>query len=104
MVLLSNVTAPLRANTLPSTVAPVVTVIDAKARMFPTKAEYVPIVAELPTCQKTLQTWAPLVRLTTLYDAVTSVDAALKMKTALGSPLPLRVRVPVISNVPDAES
>jgi hypothetical protein len=54
MVLESNVTAPLRASTLPSTVALVVKVIEVKAIMFPTKTEPVPIVAELPTCQKTL--------------------------------------------------
>ena len=75
MVLVSNVIAPLSANTLPSTVALVVRVIDVKARMFPTKAEDVPIVAELPTCQNTLQACAPLVRFTTLFDAGVSVLA-----------------------------
>lgn len=51
MVLVSNVTAPVCANALPSSVAPVAIVIDANARMFPLKTEYVPRVAELPTCQ-----------------------------------------------------
>ena len=96
MVLVSNVTAPLSANTLPSTLAPVVNVIDVKAKMFPTKIEPVPIVAELPTCQKTLQAWAPLMRLTTLFEAVVSVLAgAWKIKIELGLFWPLRVRVPV---------
>ncbi len=39
-----------------------------------------------------------------LEDAVTRVDAILKMKTELAFPWPLSVRVPVISNVPEAES
>ena len=64
MVLESNVTAPSRANTRPFTVAPVVTVMDESARMLPWKTEYVPSVAELPTCQKTLQGWAPRMRTT----------------------------------------
>src|SRR2546428_1431923 len=51
IVLESKVTAPLRANSRPSTAAPVVTVMEVKARMFPLKTEVVPRVAELPTCQ-----------------------------------------------------
>ena len=39
-----------------------------------------------------------------LFDAVMSVEALLKMKTALGSPWASSVRVPVIWNVPLAES
>jgi len=39
------------ASNLPSTVAPVLVVIDTIARMFPLKTEYVPSVTELPTCQ-----------------------------------------------------
>ena len=64
MVLESNVTAAVRANSRPSTVAPVVTVIEAKARMFPLNTEPVPNVAELPTCQKTFAAWAPPVKIT----------------------------------------
>lgn len=54
MVLASRVTAPLRANTRPWTVAPVSSVADVSAMMVPTKllAEFK--VAELPTCQNTL--------------------------------------------------
>lgn len=37
MVLVSSVTAPSRANNCPSTVAPVVAVMDANAKMCPTK-------------------------------------------------------------------
>jgi hypothetical protein len=75
--------------------APVVTEIDWRARMLPSKVEFVPSVAELPTCQKTLQAWAPPVRATWLPDPVMRVDPAWKMKTALGLPSALRVTVPV---------
>jgi hypothetical protein len=37
----------------PLTVAPVLTVIEVKARMEPKNAVVVPMVAELPTCQIT---------------------------------------------------
>ena len=47
IVLVSSVTAPLRASALPFRVAPVVMLIDVSARMLPTKALPVPIVAEL---------------------------------------------------------
>jgi hypothetical protein len=70
MVLASIVTAPLRASAWPLIVAPVVRVIDARARMLPTKVVLVPRVAELPTCQITLRAVAPLVRSTLLADAV----------------------------------
>jgi hypothetical protein len=102
MVLVSSVTAPLRASVRPSTVTPVVTVIELNARMVPRKMELVPRVAELPTCQKTLQDWAPPMRFTWLLDAVVSVDPAWKMKTAVESPPPLSVRSPV-SPSDDAE-
>ena len=95
MVLVSSVVAPLRANILPSAVAPVVIVIDVKARTVPVNTEFVPCVAELPTCQKTLQGAAPPMRLTRLAEAVVSVEPAWKMKTAFPSPWASRVRVPV---------
>jgi len=104
MVFVSNVTAPFRANIRPSTFAPVVRVADANARIFPLKVEFAPSVAELPTCQKILQAWAPFVRTILLAPAVISVEAVLKMKTADASPCASRVRVPVIPNVPLAES
>jgi hypothetical protein len=49
-VSLSSVTAPLRARARPSTVAPLVTVIEVRARRLPVNTEPVPSVAELPTC------------------------------------------------------
>ncbi len=62
------------------------------------------MVAELPTCQKTLHAWAPLVRSTELPTTVVSVDAILKIQTASGSPWALSVNSFVISNVPADES
>ena len=102
MVLVSSVVAPLRASVLPSIVAPVVTVIDVKARTVPVNTEFVPSVAELPTCQKTLQGDAPPMRLTRLAESVVRVEPAWKMKTASPSPWASRVRVPVNSSE-DAE-
>src|SRR6185369_16585868 len=52
--LTSNVTAPLRARSLPLTTAPVVAVTDCKAKILPAKLELVPRVADEATCQKTL--------------------------------------------------
>lgn len=74
-VSVSSVTAPLRASARPRTVTPVVTVIDVRARMFPANIEFVPRVAELPTCQKTLHSWAPLINVTELPDAVVRVES-----------------------------
>jgi protein-disulfide isomerase len=50
----SIVTAPFCARALPETVAPVVRVTLASARIFPVNEVVVPSVAELPICQKTL--------------------------------------------------
>lgn len=97
IALLANVTAPVRANALPFSTAPVLTVTDDWARMVPLKVVLVPRVAELPTCQKTLDAEAPPMRFTVLLvDAVVSVVPIWKMKTAFGLPLPLRVTVPVM--------
>src|SRR5207244_8788860 len=94
MVLVSKVTAPVRANSRPSTAAPVVTVMEANARMFPLNTEPVPSVAELPTCQKTLAALAPPLRITWRAEVVVRVDAIWKMKTALASPWASSVRSP----------
>ena len=59
IVLESKVTAPFRANTPPVTFAPVLSVIELNARIFPFKVEFTPRVAELPTCQKILHDCAP---------------------------------------------
>ncbi len=99
----SRVTAPLRASARPVMVSPVCTVIEVRARMVPWKAEPVPIVAELPTCQKTLQAWAPLVRTTELPESVRSVEeGAWKIQTAFGSPSAFRVSAPLTSSDDEA--
>ena len=55
MVLVSSVTAPVSAMTLPHpSVAPVCMVTLVSAIIFPTNDVVVPRVAELPTCQNTL--------------------------------------------------
>ena len=89
----SSVTAALRARARPCTVTLVFTVIELSARMLPRKTESVPSVAELPTCQNTLHSWAPLISVTVLADAVIRVEPAWKMKTELGSPAPSSVSV-----------
>jgi hypothetical protein len=82
----SIVTAPLRARPLPDTLAPVVRVMLCKARILPTNVVPVPIVAELPTCQNTLQSTPPLVTRTDALLAVVSVLPIWKMKTAAAFP------------------
>ena len=58
MTSVSNVTAPLRGQRPASRFMPVIIVIDVSARMFPLNTEFVPRIAELPTCQKTLKALA----------------------------------------------
>ena len=55
IVPLSIVTAPLRAKIRPLVVAPVVSVMLESAIKLPINAVVVPNVAEVPTCQNTLQ-------------------------------------------------
>ncbi|MBM7493493.1 hypothetical protein JOD64_004715 [Micromonospora luteifusca] len=70
-------------------------VIAAWAMMVPTKVVPVPIVAELPICQKMLQAEAPLIGTTLLSAAVVSEELTWKMNTAAGLPWPLSVNAPV---------
>jgi hypothetical protein len=95
MTLSFRVTAPVCAKTRPSTLAPESSVTEANARIVPTKDVVLPSVAELPTCQKTLQAWAPFSRTTDAADAVVKVDPAWKINTALGSPPAFKVSGPV---------
>jgi len=74
MVLVSMVTAPPSARARPLIVAPVSSVIDVVAIIVPAKFVVVPRVAELPTCQNTLQACAPFSSTTVLDDAVVSVE------------------------------
>jgi len=93
MRLLSKVTAPLSAIARPFRIDdPVVTVMEALAMIVPWKAVFVPRVAELPTCQKTLAADAPLISVTLELLAVVSVLPIWKMKRALELPWPSRTR------------
>jgi len=87
MLLLSKVTAPFSAMARPFVIdEPVVIVTEAAAMMVPWKAVFVPRVAELPTCQKTLPAEAPLVSVTLELLAVVSVLPIWKIKRALEFP------------------
>ena len=92
---LIRVTAPVRARARPWIVTPLFTVIDASAMMFPRKTEPEPSVAELPTCQNTLHSCAPLMSVTVLADAVMSVESVWKMNTESRLPAPSRTSGPV---------
>ena len=61
--------------------------------MISTKLALVPIVAELPTCQKTLQACAPPVSVTVLDEAATRSDVAWKIQTELASPVSVRLPI-----------
>ncbi len=91
----SSVTAALRASARPSTVVPVMTLMAVRAMIVPTNLVPVPSVAELPTCQYTLQACAPSVNATVLFEAVMRVSAIWKTHTAVGSPPASSVTVPV---------
>jgi hypothetical protein len=60
----SRVTPPFRTSARPFNEAPVFIEMDVRARMLPTNDAVVPRVAELPTCQMTLQGWTPPERIT----------------------------------------
>src|SRR4051812_28970485 len=94
-VSLSRVTAPLRARARPWTTTALWTVIDVRAKMLPTNTEPVPSVAELPTCQNTLHSVAPLISSIELPELVINVESVWKMKTALGLFWPSRTSWPL---------
>ena len=97
MVLSFSVTSPVPANTRPTTVAPESSTAEVDARIVPTKLVLLPSVAELATGQNTLHAWAPFSRTTELLEAVSRValPAVWKMNTALASPPPFSVTVPL---------
>src|ERR1700730_7561145 len=96
IVLVSSVTAPVCAQAAPQIIlAPVFRVMLVWARMSPANDVVVPSVAELPTFQNTLPPCAPLMSETAEALAVVSVLPMLNMKTELGLPSPLRLRMPV---------
>jgi len=89
IVLVSMVTAALRAKAFPDKVAVVVMVIDCLDTIIPLKSPP-PRVADDPTCQKMLQAKAPLVRAKAESLAAVTVELILKIYV----PAPLRVRAP----------
>jgi hypothetical protein len=91
----SIVTAPLRAKARPDTLAPVVREMLVRARMLPTNTVPVPMTAELPTCQNTLQSTPPLVTSTDELLAVVRVLTVLNTKTALALPRAFKVNITV---------
>ena len=95
MLFESKVTAPFCARRRPSTVAPVVTVMDIAATRTPTKVVVVPSVAEEPTCQKTLHGNAPSTKVMVAAEAVVRVEPILKIKSVVELLDPLRMSVPV---------
>ena len=86
--------APVVAKALPSSVAPVLNVMDCMAITVPLKTQVVPKVAELPTCQKIFDANAPPLRITLRPDVALSVDAICIMKTAFAFPFASNVRSP----------
>jgi len=96
IVFVSIVTAALRTNARPLRVAPLENEMDTAAKMVPSRWLTLPRVAELLSCQKTLQAWAPFVRTILLAEAVMRVDCDWKRKTLLVSPWPSKVSVVVI--------
>jgi hypothetical protein len=74
------------------------TLMEVSARMLPTNTDPLFRVAELPSCQKTLHSCAPLISATVLPTSVMRVEFVWKTNTELGSPAPSRVTLPVNPN------
>jgi hypothetical protein len=77
--------------------------------MVPTKDPLEPIVTAVPTAQYTLHALAPLMRMIDVDDPVMTVVAVWNTQTDELSPLPSRVRDPVVisimsSTLPDQDS
>ena len=90
-----KVTAAVSANRPPWHATPELAVADASAKTVPANLVLVPSVAELPSCQNTLQACAPLARTTDAPVAVVRMEPIWKTKTPLALFLPSRVSVPV---------
>ena len=99
ILFLSKVTWPFRAIARPDTVLPVSKSTSVSAMMVPTNVVLVSSVAELVTCQNTLQGRASPMRATVLSGAVIKAEPTWKMNTASGLLPPSRISVPVRSKV-----
>jgi hypothetical protein len=89
-----SVTAAVLASSRPITVAPVATVMDFAARTVPWNCALVPMLAELPTCQKTLQALAPPVMMMCVADPMVRLLAAWNTQMESAA-VPASVRVPL---------
>jgi len=74
IVVLMSLTSPFRASSRPVTSVSSPVSMSVSAITVPTIVESLPSVAELPTCQNTLQALAPFIKLTTLPEPVIRVD------------------------------
>jgi len=93
----SIVTVAPSAKTPPFDTAAVFNVTEAPARMFPEKLLPAPNVAEVPTCQNTLQASPPPV-IKTLEPADVIKDVPIwKYQASVEDPVPAKVKVPVIA-------
>jgi hypothetical protein len=99
MVSLMRVTSPVEANTRPATVTPEPRVIEVDAMTVPAKVGP-SRTAVLPTCQNTLHAEAPSVSETLLLVPVVRLDPVWKMNTALASPCPFKMSVPLRLSAP----
>ena len=93
IVLLLSDTRPVWASTRPWTVAAEFTVMLVSAMIVPTNDELLPSVAELPTCQNTLQACAPPESVIVFDVAVTRSEVAWKTHTELASPVSVRLPI-----------
>jgi hypothetical protein len=86
-----NVTA-VCANVLPSIVLPTSITMAEPAMIVPLKAEYVPSVAWVPTCQKMFLACAPPARKTLLLRPASTFSAVAiwKIQTSSGPPVSVR--------------
>src|SRR5579859_191384 len=99
----SRVTAPFWASNRPTTVAPVLSVMEVTAKIEPWRTELTPIVAELPTAQKTFTACAPLIRTTLRGVTTVRAEPTMKTNTAPGLPWPSRIKSPEEISMVDAE-
>ncbi len=95
MEFVRRVTAPLSAKKPPTSVVEIPTATLVYAIKGPLKVFVAPMVALLPTHQKTLQALAPLMRLTLEFALVEKDVPILKMNCAFALPPASRVRIPL---------
>ncbi|KAF4621643.1 hypothetical protein G7Y89_g14507 [Cudoniella acicularis] len=94
-VFVSIVRVPPRANKPPLLLAPPSAVTETCARIVPANAMLIPKVADVPTCQKTLQGKPPPESITAEPTEVTKVEPIWKYQASVGDPVPASIKVPV---------